>query len=65
MADETTFWDKVKDYIGIGLTKTKEAGEYLKKTGREPETNLQDAVSKPFRNSSSSKSVKKKKYGKK
>lgn len=53
-------WDKVKDYVGIGLLKAEEAGKALKKAGREPETNLQDVVSKICCNSKKKKSAKKK-----
>lgn len=61
MADEPTFWDKVKDYVGIGLTKAKETGKYLKKTGREPATDIHEVASRAARTSTKKKSKTKKK----
>lgn len=61
MADEPTFWDKVKDYVGIGLLKAKETGEYLKKTGRESNMDIHEVASRVGRSSTKKKPAKKKK----
>lgn len=39
-------WDKVKSYINSGISKAKKVGDYLKKTGREMETDIHSLVSK-------------------
>lgn len=51
-----TWWDTFKDYAAKakeaakkGLAKADKIGEVLNKTGREPESNLQDLVSKVSR----------------
>lgn len=59
MADEPTFWDKVKDYVGIGLTKAKKTGVYLKKTGREPATDIHEVASRTARTTTKKKTKKK------
>lgn len=54
-----TFWDKVKDYVGIGLDKAKETGKYLKKTGRESATDIHEVVSRVGKTSKKKKTSKK------